>query len=663
MGRALQPLLILLALAQMSDCPRVTRSLTLLNADVKKYAPFIIKALYHDNVAGTNLSALSETEKPINGDSWYWTDDNAKSLEALTLAPVFPQFTTQAGKIVQFIIANSPPPFVFRRRADERLEVKSDNPNDFRVATGLMNFHGNLSQADIRHGYRFHDDRTEDAVKYSGDFLRFSHRGRIFNVEVNKNTATQIQRDMHRTVLVHATDLKADSAVVGRVAYTYTIEANMPYVGLTVAVSAAPSVTLSDVTVTTSLDQLDSVSGIRYSKFYSYRKSGPPVSIKANNEATTRTLLEGPSQWWTLIQDGDLGFSYAVTTLVDSPDRLRSITSTAEQGGHFHHVRANYAIDAVSPGQTVTVSEKKLVLAGGLYNAMGSYASVFERLDSYPGLDLSISYDIGAELNGVASAYLADKRRVSGNPNLAPIVYTPETRKWIDDILEAYIAKFPVKVDGEYPYIFTRGHSFVVLALDAMVAATGDGRYLERLRHMADVLTELQVKKGPLTDNFICVHHSFFLDCHASAMIALARAAATTGNRRYAESVRRGLNAYHVNPQADTGQDVFFRQRDHAKEGDSYYWIFKAGLLLRSLEGLEVLAERNLLRLSPSEWSFLRELQDRSVSYLSRAAHSRGNLDELLTCHKAGETNSETQAWALLGLYPIEHERSEGRAP
>ena len=134
--------LISLAFVSATDSFSPATKLSLLHADPTKYAPLIIKALYHDSVAGTSLSALSETELPINGDSWYWTDDNAKALEALTLPSISPKFVPQVGNLVKFIRANSPPPFVFRRRVDDRLMLESDKPEDLHLATGLMNFTG-----------------------------------------------------------------------------------------------------------------------------------------------------------------------------------------------------------------------------------------------------------------------------------------------------------------------------------------------------------------------------------------------------------------------------------------------------------------------------------------------------------------------------------------
>ena len=489
-------------------------------------------------------------------------------------------------------------------------------------------------------------------------------KGRRYSVDIKQTiTATDVHRNTQSITLTHTSELHADGAVVGTVAYAYKIELYKPYIGLFVTVRSNQGTTLSEVEVTTSLDQLDSLSNVRYSKFFGYSGAAPPVSAIATNLPERHVLWEGPIKWWSLLQSADLGFSYAISTLLGSPEHLLNIVSSEERNGKFSHVYARYGIGSVSYDRPVTVSERKILLAGGLYNNMSAYEGVFARLDSLPGLDLSMSYDIGAELNGVASAYLADKRRIAGDTGLAPVVYEPETRAWIDAILDAYLSYFAVKVGDGYPHIFSRGHSFVMLAVATMHEATADSRYLNLMRPLADALMQfqVQVQHGLYANSFHCLGENIFLDCHAAAMVAMARAAVATGDRRYAESARRGLHAYRISPEADTGNDVYLLQNGQSKSGDTYYWVFKAGLLLRSLEALEVLSEHGLVKLSNDEWHTIGELQRRALAYISRTVHARGSLDELLTCHKAAETNSESQAWALLGMYPIEHERAVGQ--
>ena len=663
MGRVFDLVLLLVSLFATGDAARATVKLTLLNADVRKYAPFIVKALYHERVAGTSLSALSETEEPINNDSWYWTDDNAKSLEALALPPVFSAFTQQVGQLVKFIIANSPPPFVFRRRTDERLQVLGTNPEDFRVVTGLMNFHGNLRKGEVIQAFLAHDDRREDAVEFSADFLSFSVGPHRYTVDVAKSIDNVEIRPGERDVtLVHVTPLGSGKDVVGNVEYSYQIAIDKPYVKLTLAVHAAPGITLKDVEATVAMDKLDLLSSVRYSKFFAAADDAASAFTDAKPSSESRVLREGNAQWWAVIENRNLGDSYGIATWLDTPPQLQKLVSIGEHKRAFRHIQAVYRADRATAEEPLVVSEKHMLLGGGLFNTMRAYDSVFSELDRFPGLDLSISYDIGAELNGVAAAYLADKARLASDPKAVPVAYEPETLTWFDAILDGYTRTFLSAIGSTYPYAFSRGVSFVLLAADTMFVATRDTRYLDVVRKLADVLLAFQSHHGANTGAFGCFgNNDAHLDCHAAAIVALARAAVALGERRYADAARLGFEAYRVDPNADTGQDVFVRARASEGDRDSYYWVYKAGLLLRSLEALEVLSERQLLKLTPADWEFMRSVRTRTLDYIAKTTHARGTLYEILTSYRSAETNSETQAWALLGLYPVEHARTSGR--
>ena len=48
-------------------------------------AEFLVRHMYRptDLGSGESFFAIAETALPIEGDSWFWTDDNAKVLEFL----------------------------------------------------------------------------------------------------------------------------------------------------------------------------------------------------------------------------------------------------------------------------------------------------------------------------------------------------------------------------------------------------------------------------------------------------------------------------------------------------------------------------------------------------------------------------------------------------
>jgi hypothetical protein len=201
----------------------------------------------------------------------------------------------------------------------------------------------------------------------------------------------------------------------------------------------------------------------------------------------------------------------------------------------------------------------------------------------------------------------------------------------------------------------------VLLAVDVMHAATGDSKYIEVARRLADVLATFQSKQDKTAGSFRCTGGDVCMDCHAAAMIALSRAAILLNEPKYAAAVKRGFAQYVFDSDAATGNDVFVWMVPDGRLRDPYYWIYKVCLLLRSLEGMGLLVEHGLLHLSRDEWTRLQKLQSTALTYLAQTVHARGDLVELLTSYKSGETNSETQAWALLGLYPVEHDYLKGR--
>jgi hypothetical protein len=195
-----------------------------------------------------------------------------------------------------------------------------------------------------------------------------------------------------------------------------------------------------------------------------------------------------------------------------------------------------------------------------------------------------------------------------------------------------------------------------------MVLATGDGHYLETLRRFATVLQHLQIENGDATGGFASTSENVYFDCQAAAVIAMARAAIAANEPQFAYSAKLGLEAYHVDSEAASGEDVYVILNSQNRNHDSIHWVNKAGLLLRSLEAVEILAEQERVSLKYEETVQIRDLRERALHYIDQTMHIRGRLNEFYTADKAHETNVETQSWVALGLLPVERARSESRA-
>src|SRR5215468_3952773 len=71
---------------------------------------------------GASYFAIAETALPIEGDSWFWTDDNAKVLEFLSRPELWQRFPRQTAEILRFVRTMCRGPLIFRRASPPRLD-------------------------------------------------------------------------------------------------------------------------------------------------------------------------------------------------------------------------------------------------------------------------------------------------------------------------------------------------------------------------------------------------------------------------------------------------------------------------------------------------------------------------------------------------------------
>ena len=204
------------------------------------------------------MRALAETEKPLNGDVWFWTDDNAKALEAYLVPEAYARYQDIADSLLSFVRRMSEGPVILRRIAKPALNVESENPDNFRVGTGLMTFHGNLRRDELAISYRFHDGRDVDAVKLSGNRIRFDLGGRTYQFDVKDSiTSARLARRDGLVILEHVSEYVVSGfGPVARATYSYTIDPALTRLLLDISVEALGGATLRNVQVTSAMDQL-----------------------------------------------------------------------------------------------------------------------------------------------------------------------------------------------------------------------------------------------------------------------------------------------------------------------------------------------------------------------------------------------------------------------
>lgn len=627
---------------------------------------------------GDAFLALSETAVRFNDTSWFWTDDNAKAAELLSDPVLYDADPATANAAMDFVLRMSEGAVIQRRCAKAELRVLSVDPAAFRVETAFFIIEGDLARGIVRHSLRFNDGRTVTAAQHTGNMISFRHarRSATFDVE-NTITRHEIRVEERSVVLSHTSTLQRaptflhrDPPVLAELTYSYSVSADRPSVGLTVTLAPMPGVTLRDVVLSTAIDQMSIVPGVDY--------RAVAIRSKGSNQ-THRTIADkrvflhsGPADYCSVVQEGaSPGFSYAIHTLLRDGAKLDDILARGQLEGRLHWLINRYAMGTVSGDNPAIIREERMVTGGGYYDALEHYTAVLSNGLGGGSSDPSMTYDIGAELNAIATHILfARMDQYAKRPS--------ETRlesltTWYDRHVQRYFDFIRPGEAGDLDRIFTRGIAFTVLSLDCMLRATADERYRTYLNTAVQLILRMQRRRDYGRDTHDATFGDTwagltpFLDNHAACLLALARASrhgdpdgalgraiqdGILGIRLYSGVV--DLGGGHL--EAYDGLAVL-NPSEFGSHADTGFWNFKLGVVLRALYAAGHAAADGAIVANALDRQRREIRQDVACSMLASCMRKTGETLEILTSRIAGETNSETQPWVALGLAPVIDQR------
>ena len=621
---------------------------------------------------GDTVTALSETALRFNDTTWFWTDDNAKAAELLCEPGLYDQDPTAANAAIDFVLRMSPGDIIRRRAGAPELRVVSADPTAFRIETAFTIIEGDLTRGVVRHALRFNDNRTVTAAQHAPAPLSFRHGWLPIRLApTTATTAHAITVTAATATLSHTSTLRRPSlrpgipgTLLGELRCTYTVAAAHPSITITLELLPAPGIVLGNVVLGTALDRLDQVRDIQY-RTVAVRRLGEDRFIR-DIRGRGADLHHGAADYAAVIQGGSSpGFSYAVHSLLPDGAKLDRITAREHKRGRLHRVRHAYSLGRVDAAGA-SITEHRMVTAGGYYDKLGPYAADMRDVDGDHGTaDPSMTYDIGAELNAVAVHLLFARRGVYAVPP-GPARLEALTA-WYARHVERYFDFIRPGSPDELDRVFTRGVAFVVLSLDCMVRATSDPR------HRALLATGVRLILGALrrhpdgpdphaTFGDPWSGHYPFLDNHAACILALARAAwhGDPGGalaRTVHESIR-GIRLHSGTIDVGGGHMVAYdglavvNPPGHRPHVDSGFWNYKLGVTLRALHATLAAADAGVLAMTPDQCLQVQLRIDLARHQLVPSFRPHGPQLEMLTSRLAGETNSETQPWVALGLVP-----------
>lgn len=638
-------------------------------------ATFLLRHLYRsvDLTAVGQLFALAETERPCMGDTWFWTDDNAKALELLSRPELWRQFPEQTLQVLRYVRAMCRGPFIFRRVSVPRLEAVAGRDGSTSYHHSLMHLRTDLARGIVVAGMRFHDGRTGDHLMLTGNTVEFSHRRRRFAIDV-EDAIDQFDATQAAGILTlrHSSELtfspRRAPVRLGRIHYTYTIDSRSMIIGVEVVLDVDTNADITDVVVTVGHDYLShGANNVHYSTLVAETRSGTVAGFAAGEPGHTLLPATGAA-YYAIIQEEIAGLALAIHTVPQRPDHLIGVDAWVKEKGRLHLVRARYRFDGSCRGARLVVEEDKLLTAGGFYNLTGEYskliaAAVKDKCAGTNPLDLSISYDYGSEINAFAKCFAAygfAETTIRGR------LQRDELQALVDCYLDHYFSLFIGGHQRRENTIISRQLAFVILGAVTMYRATSHRRYLEQSRLLCDALLDFEIRyqdfTGAPAGGFaygIKTQRAAFVDGHSACLLALTQAARFLGDRRLVEAVDRGLQSYCLETcrvvtdrplKVDTVSTITFD--DHGtRHSENAFWNFNVGLALRFFAAvrqvpnpaLQTVVARHADRMDLLEMVMRRQIEN---SIIERP----GSL-EFAVAVGGGETNSETQPWVTLGLF------------
>ncbi|HLY46406.1 MAG TPA: hypothetical protein VKQ73_12555 [Stellaceae bacterium] len=635
-------------------------------------AEFIVRRLYRPlRFADAACFAAAETEHPFAGDTWFWTDDNAKIVELLARPELCRRYARETDEVLRFLRLMCRGPLILRRVGSPRLLLTGQDGSELSFYHSLMHLRCDLSRGVVVAGIRFHDNRTADNLLFHTNCVEFTHRKRRYSVPVEEaidDFASDL--DGHRLELRYAAELRfkprRQELRVGRISYRYSIDARSMVIGVEAALEVDPGADISDVELTIAQDYLShGLNGVRYSHIFAGRPEGEPLRFTAQSRGRQKLPVAG-CDYYSIVQQQIAGFALAAHTAPREPQRLAELEVLVREPGFLHFVRARYRFGGGCRGRRLVAAENKMLTAGGFYRRVEDYRRLLHDAAAALGvphetaIDYSVSYDYGAELNAFAHYFVALGQRGCG------ATLRDEAKSLFDACLATYFDLFVSGHQRGEDTIFSRQLAFVVLSLVTMHRATGSADYRHRLGELCEVLLEFEKRfddvAGAAVSGILMGVHSqriVFVDCHSAALFALAQAAEIIADARFAAVIDRGLGCYsietiridwHDGPHKADAIAVAWLDDGGTRHTNHGFWNYHAGLMLRLFAALRRTPDPSLQAVAARHRDRIELFELMIRHQITHSLASSDSTVEIRSSVLSTETNSETQPWAALGL-------------
>jgi hypothetical protein len=642
-------------------------------ADPRPYADFIASRLLR-TLPGSQRRAIAETELPIDGDDWFWTDDNAKVLELLSLPALWRRMPGPVSETLRFLLDMCQGPLVYRRGGAPRLEVVRHDQSRGQFIHAFMNVKAELDRGEVSLGMRFHDGRTAWNAVFGGNYIRLKVSGREHRVELDDQVfETLIDADDDRIVLqwrsrvtVVGDGLFRRSVDVGAVTYRCEIAARTMFVRVAARFDINPGVTVSDIALSFGWKQVShGENGVSYEQVHALDAAGEVHSVRAG----PGEVPLGGASYWSVVQTSQMsGFALGIHSIPSLASRVGALHCRWNRDSSLEWIGCEHVFRGVQNDHVEAV-ERKLITSGGFYADVGLCAGMFGAETaasdrSRTPTDFSISYDYGAEIYALARCAVV----LSRSPDIGGAAHSElkaEVDEKLANLMQAYETYFITPGVEDSSILFSRSLAYVALAMACLLDAGGLQVNRESFERACELVASFE-RQNPGVDGrpqsgFLMGTFNDALpqvDCHAACLRVLVQATQILDRTDWVDAIDRGIDSFCLTTEplemwgerkADIVAVDYLDPQGRRHKLDTF-WNFKAGLTLSLFAELKACTHPAIRRVAERHASRIALFE--AVIHQRIAASSIHHADgvEILTSTRAGETNSETQPWVALGL-------------
>jgi hypothetical protein len=539
--------------------------------------------------------AIAETAEPIDhGDVWAWTGDNAKFLgaEAEARQADASGDDGRPGQMRDFLLRMRDGPLVFKRWANTAEPVVvEDTPAGAELSNHLLTLRLDRGSLVLSAELEYHDGRDKAMAAWGpAQVLR---GGQWTGLSQAPHTVTLDNGSGEVAVRIRyeLPDLAATQSV-------WLDDAAVVHQSFTVERGHVEGVRLPlpDLTI-----RRTGLPEAAYGQAYWPQRGVGPVAKAPGSGAG-----DGQSLDWMMLLDPGTSDEFASGLLLraapgSAPSKLHLDTGGAGAAGGLRAA----ALSAGGGDAGFVVSHDAVLLDGVLTGHLERYGALAARLgdDGMAGVDPGLSYEYSETVLG-----LLQFARATGDEDAA---------KAAKDLFGDYLGFYKRGTQ-------TRSLGAAVMTALLLADVTGDDAWHDTAKTLGAALHTYQVHGDAAEAGSVLNEPGGgpFLDSTVMAARAWGALAAATGSRDAAAWSKAAWGSL------DADRDQVFIRGDRADDNE---WSFKTGLILQG--GAEVppavrWAARN------HAWVVLRDL----------------DAFEFRTSRYSAETNSETQAWMMLGL-------------